>query len=59
MDMSYRVFNDGRIFVDVKDLRLFLYKDLNIVKTKEQKDYISMLISAFEKVEVDLKNEGR
>ena len=59
MDMSYRVFNDGRIFVDVKDLRLFLYKDLNIVKTKEQKEYISMLISAFEKVEVDLKIEGR
>jgi hypothetical protein len=59
MDINYRVFNDGQVFVNIKDLKILLYKDLNITESKEQRDYIKRLISGFEQAETDLKRKRR
>ena len=59
MDINYRVFNDGQVFVNIKDLKILLYKDLNITESKEQRDYIKSLISGFEQAETDLKRKRR
>ena len=59
MDMNYRVFTDGQVFVNIKDLIILLHKDLNITESKEQRDYIKSLISGFEQAETDLKRKRR
>lgn len=59
MDINYRVFNDGQVFVNIKDLKILLYKDLNFTESKEQRDYIKHLISGFEQAETNLKRKRR
>lgn len=59
MDINYRVFNDGQVFVNIKDLKILLYKDLDITESKEQRDYIKSLISGFEQAETNLKRKRR